>query len=69
MKRLKVKFTYECEICIADEKLGSLSENLTSRKVIDGLTDNINGIFLIKNGRFGTGGIIDYNFEVKLWKD
>ena len=65
MKKLEVKFTYECEIYVAEEKLGSLTENIESRKIIDGLTDNINEIFLIGNGRIGTGGITEYTFEVE----
>lgn len=68
MKKLKAKFTYECEIEIKSEELELLSESISDQKNIDNLTKNINEIFLIGDGREEAGAVTDYTFEVEKMK-
>lgn len=65
MKKLKAKFTYECEIEIKSEELELLSKNLSNQENIDNLTKDINEIFLTGDGRTEAGAVTDYTFEVK----
>lgn len=68
MKKLKVKFTYECEIEIKSEELELLNKNLNNQENIDELAKDINEIFLTGDGRTEAGAVTDYTFEVKEWK-
>ena len=65
MKKLKAKFTYECEIEVKPEELEILNKNLNDQENIDGLVKEINEIFLTGDGRTESGGITEYNFEVE----
>lgn len=65
MKKLKVKFTYECEIEVKPEELEMLNKNLNSQENIDGLVEDINEIFLTGDGRTETGVVTNYTFEVE----
>lgn len=65
MKKLKAKFTYECEIEIKSEELELLSKNLSNQENIDNLTEGINEIFLTGDGRTESGTVTNYTFEVE----
>lgn len=65
MKKLKVKFIYECEIEIKSEELELLSKNLNNQENIDNLAKDINEMFLTGDGRTEAGAITDFTFEVK----
>lgn len=65
MKKLKVKFTYECEIEIKPEELEILKKNINDQRNIDGLVEEINEIFLTGDGRTEAGAVTNYTFEVK----
>lgn len=65
MKKLKVKFTYECEIEVKPEELEILNKNLNNQKNIDGLVEEINDIFLVRDGRTEAGAVTNYIFEVE----
>lgn len=67
MKKLKVKFTYECEIEVKPEELEMLNKNLNNQENIDGLVEDINEIFLTGDGRTEAGAVTNYTFEVKDW--
>lgn len=67
MKKLKVKFTYECEIEVKPEELEILKKNLNDQENIDGLVEDINKIFLTGDGRTEAGVVTDYIFEVEEW--
>lgn len=68
MKKLKVKFTYECEIEVKPEELEILKKNLNDQENIDGLVEEINEIFLTGDGRTEAGTVTNYTFEVEEWK-
>lgn len=65
MKKLKVKFTYECEIEVKPEELEILKKNLNDQENIDGLVEDINEIFLTRDGRTEAGAVTNYTFEVE----
>ena len=65
MKKLKVKFTYECEIEVKPEELEMLNKNLNNQENIDGLVEEINEIFLAGDGRTEAGAVTNYTFEVE----
>ena len=65
MKKLKVKFTYECEIEVKPEELEILKKNINDQRNIDGLVEEINEIFLTGDGRTEAGAVTNYTFEVK----
>lgn len=65
MKRLKVEFTYECEIEVDEEELEILDKNCNNQQHIDSLTEHINDLFLIEDGRTEAGVLTDYKFEVE----
>lgn len=65
MKKLKVKFTYECEIEVKPEELEILKKNLNDQENIDGLVEEINEIFLTGDGRTEAGTVTNYTFEVE----
>lgn len=65
MKKLKVKFTYECEIEVKPEELEILKKNLNDQENIDGLVKDINEIFLTGDGRTEAGAVTNYTFEVE----
>lgn len=68
MKKLKVKFTYECEIEVKPEELEILNKNLNDQENIDRLAEDINEIFLIRDGRTEAGAVTYYTFEVREWQ-
>ena len=65
MRKLKVKFTYECEIEVKPEELEMLNKNLNNQENIDGLVEEINEIFLVGDGRTAAGAVTNYTFEVE----
>lgn len=65
MKKIKVKFTYECEIEVKPEELEILNKNLNDQENIDNLAKDINEIFLTGDGRTEAGAITNYTFEVE----
>lgn len=65
MKKLKARFTYECEIEVKPEELEILKRNLNDQENIDGLVENINEIFLTGDGRTEAGAVTNYTFEVE----
>ncbi len=65
MKKLKAKFTYECEIEVKPEELEILKKNLNDQRNIDGLVEEINEIFLTGDGRTEAGAVTNYTFEVE----
>lgn len=65
MKKLKVKFIYECEIEIKSEELELLSKNLNNQENIDNLAKDINEMFLTGDGRTEAGAVTDFTFEVE----
>ena len=65
MKKLKVKFTYECKIEVKPEELEMLNKNLNNQENIDGLVEDINEIFLTGDGRTEAGAVTNYTFEVE----
>lgn len=65
MQKLKVKFTYKCEIEVKPEELEMLNKNLNNQENIDGLVEDINEIFLVGDGRTETGAVTNYTFEVE----
>ena len=67
MKKLKAKFTYECEIEVKPEELEILNKNLNNQENIDGLVEDINKIFLTGDGRTEAGAVTNYTFEVEDW--
>lgn len=67
MKKLKAKFTYECEIEVKPEELEILKKNLNDQENIDGLVEDINEIFLTGDGRTEAGAVTNYTFEVGEW--
>lgn len=67
MKKLKAKFTYECEIEVKPEELEILKKNINDQRNIDGLVEDINEIFLTGDGRTEAGAVTNYTFEVKDW--
>lgn len=68
MKKLKVKFIYECEIEIKSEELELLSKNLNNQENIDNLAKDINEMFLTGDGRTEAGAVTNFTFEVEWWK-
>ena len=68
MKKLKVKFTYECEVEVKPEELEMLNTNLNNQENIDGLVEEINEIFLVGDGRTEAWAVTNYTFEVEEWK-
>lgn len=65
MQKLKVKFTYKCEIEVKPEELEMLNKNLNNQENIDGLVEDINEIFLVGDGRTEAGAVTNYTFEVE----
>ena len=65
MQKLKVKFTYECEVEVKSEELEMLNKNLNNQENIDGLVEDINEIFLTGDGRTEAGAVTNYTFEVE----
>lgn len=63
--KLKVKFTYECEIEVDEEELEILNKNCNNQQHIDSLAEHINDLFLIEDGRNEAGAVTDYTFEVE----
>lgn len=66
MKKLKVKFTYECEIEVKPEELEILKKNLNDQENIDDLAEDINEIFLTGDGRTETGTVTN---NILRWKN
>lgn len=67
MKKLKAKFTYECEIEVKPEELENLNRNINAQENIDSLVEDINEIFLTGDGRTEAGAVTNYTFEVEEW--
>ena len=65
MKKLKAKFTYECEIEVKPEELENLNRNINAQENIDSLVEDINEIFLTGDGRTEAGAVTNYTFEVE----
>lgn len=65
MQKLKVKFTYECEIEVKPEEIEILNRNINAQENIDSLVEEINGIFLVGDGRTEAGAVTNYTFEVE----
>lgn len=65
MKKLKVKFTYECEIEVNPEELEVANKKLNDQENINCLVEDINQLFLTGDGRTEAGAVTNYTFEVE----
>lgn len=63
--RLKLEFKYQCEVEVKEEEIERAKDNLKRDRIISDLSDEINDILLVDDGREERGGIVDYDYEIE----
>lgn len=63
--KLIVDFRYQCEVEIKKGEINKLKDNLERDRFIPDLSQDINGMFFIDDGRIETGGIEDFDYELR----
>lgn len=63
--RLKIEFKYQCELDVKDEEIDDLKKNFKKDVIVQWLSNGINKFFLVDDGRFETGGIVDFDYEIE----
>lgn len=63
--RLKVEFKYQCEVEVKEEEIDKLKDNLKKDRFIQGLSKEINQVFLQDDGRTEAGGIVDFDYKLE----
>ena len=63
--RLKLEFKYQCEVEVKEEEIDDLTKNLKKDIVRLWLTNNVNKLFLLNDGRAEAGGVVDFDYKLE----
>lgn len=63
--KLILDFRYQCEVEVKDEEIERAKDNLKRDRIISDLSDEINDILLVDDGRAERGRIVDYDYELR----
>lgn len=62
--RLKIKFEYQCELQIKEKEVENIKRKLIPEEFIERITNEVNDLFLMEDGRTEAGGVTDFEYEV-----
>lgn len=62
--KLKIKFEYQCELQIKEKDVENIKTKLIPEEFIGEITNYVNDLFLMEDGRTEAGGVTDFKYEV-----